>query len=112
MDVTLFVLMTIAFICGSYKGKANLPPPLQGNLAKSVDNYAIANNPTLSDDKRTYEIRFTGEFKDYEAITFGYFKVRVFTPYNHIFQVRATICRMLERKGAHQVLDYLIPPSA
>ena len=74
MDVTLFVLMTIAFICGSYKGKANLPPPLHSNLAKSVDNYAIANNPTLSDDKRTYEIRFTGEFKDYEAITFGYYK--------------------------------------
>ena len=107
--------MTIAFICGSYKGKANLPPPLHGNLAKSVDNYAIANNLTLSDDKRTYEIRFTGEFKDYEAINFGYYKmrqVRVFTPYNHIFQVRTTICRMLERKGAHPVLDYLIPPSA
>ena len=110
MDVTLFVLMAIAFICGSYKGKANLPPPLHGNLAKSVDNYAFANNPMLSDDKRTYEIRFTGEFKDYKAITFGYYKV--FTPYNHIFQVRTTICRMLERKGAHQVLDYLIPPSA
>ena len=74
MDVTLFVLMTIAFICGSYKGKANLPPPLQGNLATSVDNYAIANNPTLSEYKRTYEIRFTGEFKDYEAIIFGYYK--------------------------------------
>ena len=73
MDVTLFVLMTIAFICGSYKGKANLPPPLQGNLATSVDSYAIANNPMLSDDKRTYEIRFTGEFKDYKAITFGYY---------------------------------------
>ena len=73
MDVTLFVLMAIAFICGSYKGKANLPPPLHGNLAKSVDNYAFANNPMLSDDKRTYEIRFTGEFKDYKAVTFGYY---------------------------------------
>ena len=49
---------------GNGKGKANLPPPLHGNLAKSVDNYAFANNPMLSDDKRTYEIRFTGEFKD------------------------------------------------
>ena len=73
MDVTLFVLMTIALICGNYKGKANLPPPLHANLAKSVDNYAIANHPTLSDDKRTNEIRFTGEFKDYKAINFGYY---------------------------------------
>ena len=115
MDVTLFILMTIAFICGIYKGKAKLPPRLHGHLTKSVDKYAIAKNTTLSDDKRTYEIRFTGEFKGYKAITFGYYKmrqVRVFTPYNHIFQVRTTICRMLERKGAHQVLDYLIPPSA
>ena len=64
MDVTLFVLMTIACICGSYKGRANLPPPLHGNLAMSVGNYAFGNNPTLSGDNRKYEIRITGEFKD------------------------------------------------
>ena len=87
MDVTLFVLMTIAFICDSYKVIANLPPPLHGNLAKFVDNYAFANNPTLSVDKRTYEIRFTGEFRDH--ISFGYYKmrtVRVFKPYNLFFR--------------------------
>ena len=38
--------------------------------------------------------------------------MRVCTLYIHIFKVRTTICMMLERKGAPQVLDYLIPPSA
>ena len=32
--------------------------------------------------------------------------------YIHIIQVRTTICMMSERKGAPQVLDYLIPPNA
>ena len=111
MDVTLFVLMTIACICGSYKGLVNFPPPLHGNLAKTVDNYAFASYPTLSGDNRTYEIRFTGT----SIRSYKYKKmkpVRIVTFHIHISQVRNTICMMLERKGVPQVLDYLIPPSA
>ena len=114
MDVTLFVLMTIACICGSYKGIVNFPPPLHGNLAKTVDNYAFASYPTLSGDNRTYEIRFTGtSIRSYEYKSHSEMRpVRAFTFYIHISQVRNTICMLLERKGAPQVLDYLIPPSA
>ena len=63
MDITLFVLMTIACICLGYRGRASLPPPLQGNLANSVDGYAFLYKPRLLANNRAYENRDTGKLQ-------------------------------------------------
>ena len=47
MDITLFVLMLAACICGSYENSINLPPPSQGNLAYAVEGSEYSNKLAL-----------------------------------------------------------------
>ena len=55
MDRMLFIIIAIAWICGSYKNKINLPPPFRGNFAEAVQEHNYLNNK-----KSTYYIEDYG----------------------------------------------------